>query len=62
MAAIAAALASSRPATIPPLRQLHDELKRGDGAVDPVLAAQLDEIVDAVNSVAALVHLTPARA
>jgi uncharacterized membrane protein YccC len=59
LALIAEALATGVPprTELPPLRALYRELLAGAGNVDPVLDAELDEIVDAVNTVAGLLGL-----
>ena len=61
LAAIAEKLASgfAPKSGLPPLRALHRELVEGTaGAVpDPVLVTELDEIVDAVNTVAGLLGI-----
>ncbi|HWF73097.1 MAG TPA: FUSC family protein [Solirubrobacteraceae bacterium] len=59
LAVITDTLASGVAARValPPLRQLHRELVDGAGAGDPVLVAELDEMVDAANTVADLLGL-----
>jgi uncharacterized membrane protein YccC len=61
LAIIGDALATGRPVerTTPPLRELHDRLAHGPQVMDQLLPAELDEIVDAANTVAGLLRRQP---
>jgi hypothetical protein len=63
LAAIGQTLAAGVPATseLPPLRALHHDLVAGDtgGELDRVLVTELDEIVDAADTLAAQIGLRP---